>query len=74
MPIVVIIFISNINILLLSILDSSEMHSEENKVSLEKNVKRRFKTRAQVVALENFYNGIKVLHIISHFDALYETD
>ncbi|KAJ0021092.1 hypothetical protein Pint_30861 [Pistacia integerrima] len=39
--------------------DSSEMHSEENKVSLEKNVKRRFKTRAQVMALENFYNEHK---------------
>ncbi|XP_044467639.1 uncharacterized protein LOC123197401 isoform X2 [Mangifera indica] len=39
--------------------DSSEIHSEENKVSLEKNVKRQFKTRAQVMALENFYNDHK---------------
>ncbi|XP_044478896.1 homeobox-DDT domain protein RLT1-like isoform X3 [Mangifera indica] len=39
--------------------DSSEMHFEESKVSLEKNVKRRFKTQAQVMALENFYNEHK---------------
>lgn len=39
--------------------DSSEMHSEENKVSLEKNIKRRYKTPAQVMALEKFYNEHK---------------
>lgn len=51
---------------MLSILDSSEMHSEENKVSLEKNIKRRYKTPAQVMALEKFYNGIVSLlfHIL----------
>lgn len=39
-------------------IDASQMHSEENKGSSEKNVKRRFKTPEQVTALENFYNGM----------------
>lgn len=39
--------------------DSNELHSEENKVSLEKNIKRRYKTPAQVMALEKFYNEHK---------------
>lgn len=34
----------------------SEVHSEENKVSSEKDKKRRLKTPAQVMALEKFYN------------------
>ncbi|TXG73343.1 hypothetical protein EZV62_001922 [Acer yangbiense] len=39
--------------------DSNEMRFEENKLLSEKNVKRRFKTPAQVMALENFYNEHK---------------
>ncbi|KAJ4724433.1 Homeobox-DDT domain protein [Melia azedarach] len=39
--------------------DSGERHSEENKLSLEKNMKRRYKTPAQVMALERFYNEHK---------------
>eukprot|EP00257_Ricinus_communis_P027101 XP_025014515.1 homeobox-DDT domain protein RLT1 isoform X1 [Ricinus communis] len=37
-------------------LDSNEMHSEENRVSFEKNTKRILKTPAQIMALEKFYN------------------
>ncbi|KAG8663127.1 homeobox-DDT domain protein RLT1 isoform X1 [Manihot esculenta] len=36
--------------------DSSEVHSEENRVSPEKNTKRILKTPAQIIALEKFYN------------------
>ncbi|XP_021639066.2 uncharacterized protein LOC110634397 isoform X3 [Hevea brasiliensis] len=36
--------------------DSSEVHSEENGVSPEKNTKRILKTPAQIMALEKFYN------------------
>ncbi|XP_065877978.1 uncharacterized protein [Euphorbia lathyris] len=36
--------------------DSSEMHDEENRVSLEKSTKRILKTPAQVMALEKFYS------------------
>ncbi|XP_050238636.1 uncharacterized protein LOC126688102 [Mercurialis annua] len=36
--------------------DSNEVHSEENRVSFEKNPKRILKTPAQINALENFYN------------------
>ncbi|KDP43274.1 hypothetical protein JCGZ_22826 [Jatropha curcas] len=36
--------------------DSGEVHSEENRVSPEKNSKRILKTPAQVMALEKFYN------------------
>ncbi|XP_027330731.1 homeobox-DDT domain protein RLT1 isoform X2 [Abrus precatorius] len=36
--------------------ESSELQSEENKVSMEKNKKRKLKTPAQVMALEKFYN------------------
>lgn len=52
---------------MLSISDSGERHSEENKLSLEKNMKRRYKTPAQVMALERFYNGIVAspCHILS---------
>ncbi|KAJ7964998.1 Homeobox-DDT domain protein RLT1 [Quillaja saponaria] len=39
--------------------ETSEMHSEENKVSLEKGKKRRLKTPAQVEALEKFYDEHK---------------
>ncbi|KAJ4827078.1 hypothetical protein Tsubulata_013892 [Turnera subulata] len=39
--------------------DSSELHSEQNRVSAEKNNKRILKTPGQVVALENFYNEHK---------------
>ncbi|KAI4305932.1 hypothetical protein L6164_029258 [Bauhinia variegata] len=39
--------------------ESGELHSEENKVSGEKNKKRRLKTPAQVTALEKFYNEHK---------------
>ncbi|KAJ7960563.1 Homeobox-DDT domain protein RLT1 [Quillaja saponaria] len=39
--------------------ETSEMHSEENKVSIEKSKKRRLKTPAQVEALEKFYNEHK---------------
>ncbi|WCJ28842.1 Homeodomain-like superfamily protein [Euphorbia peplus] len=35
--------------------DSSEMHDEENRVSVEKSVKRILKTPAQIMALEKFY-------------------
>lgn len=40
------------------ILDSGEVQTEENKVSLDVNKKRTVKTQAQVMALENFYKGI----------------
>ncbi|KHN17282.1 hypothetical protein glysoja_044568 [Glycine soja] len=36
--------------------ESSELQSEENKVSNEKNKKRKLKTPAQLKALEDFYN------------------
>ncbi|XP_021604487.1 homeobox-DDT domain protein RLT1 isoform X3 [Manihot esculenta] len=36
--------------------DSSEVHSEENGESTEKNTKRILKTPAQIMALEKFYN------------------
>ncbi|KAH1211588.1 Homeobox-DDT domain protein RLT1 [Glycine soja] len=39
--------------------ESSELQSEENKVSNEKNKKRKLKTPAQLKALENFYNEHK---------------
>lgn len=53
--------ISNTNIcasLWSIILDSGEVQTEENKVSLDVNKKRTVKTQAQVMALENFYKGI----------------
>jgi len=37
--------------------EATEMQSEENKLSMEKNKKRRLKTPAQLTALEIFYNG-----------------
>lgn len=37
--------------------DSNEVHSEENKTSLDNNKKRVLKTPAQLMALEKFYNG-----------------
>ncbi|KAL0389303.1 UNVERIFIED_CONTAM: Homeobox-DDT domain protein RLT1 [Sesamum calycinum] len=39
--------------------ESGEMHSEDDKALLEKNKKRTVKTRAQVQALEAFYNEHK---------------
>lgn len=39
--------------------ESSEVHSEENKICEEKNKKRRLKTPSQVQALEKFYNEHK---------------
>ncbi|KAK4278881.1 hypothetical protein QN277_016662 [Acacia crassicarpa] len=39
--------------------ESGELQSEENKVSIEKNKKRRLKTPAQVMALEKFYDEHK---------------
>uniref|UniRef100_A0A2P2KKB7 Uncharacterized protein MANES_01G179900 n=1 Tax=Rhizophora mucronata TaxID=61149 RepID=A0A2P2KKB7_RHIMU len=39
--------------------DSSEVHSEENTVQAEKNNKRKLKTPAQLIALENFYKEHK---------------
>ncbi|RDX86693.1 Homeobox-DDT domain protein RLT1, partial [Mucuna pruriens] len=39
--------------------ESSELQSEENKVSNEKNKKRKLKTPAQLMALEKFYNEQK---------------
>ncbi|XP_054798308.1 homeobox-DDT domain protein RLT1 isoform X2 [Prosopis cineraria] len=39
--------------------ESGELQSEENKVSMEKNKKRRLKTPAQVMALEKFYDEHK---------------
>ncbi|KAF7833334.1 homeobox-DDT domain protein RLT1-like isoform X1 [Senna tora] len=39
--------------------ESSELQLEENKVSMEKNKKRRLKTPTQVMALENFYDEHK---------------
>ncbi|KAK7300235.1 hypothetical protein RJT34_11075 [Clitoria ternatea] len=39
--------------------ESSELQSEENKVSMEKNKKRKLKTPTQVQALEKFYNEHK---------------
>lgn len=39
--------------------DSNEMHSEENKASLDNNKKRVLKTPAQLMALEKFYNEHK---------------
>ena len=41
--------------------ESSEVHSEENKICEEKNKKRRLKTPSQVQALEKFYNGMNFL-------------
>ncbi|RDX65404.1 Homeobox-DDT domain protein RLT1, partial [Mucuna pruriens] len=38
-----------------------KFQSEENKLSMEKNKKRRLKTPAQLMALENFYNDHKYL-------------
>ena len=49
----------------LFLLESSEVHSEENKVSSEKDKKRRLKTPAQVMALERFYNGMITYLVIS---------
>lgn len=43
------------------------MHSEDDKALVEKNKKRTVKTRAQVEALEKFYNGIFVL-LYSYYD------
>ncbi|XP_010529782.1 PREDICTED: uncharacterized protein LOC104806525 isoform X2 [Tarenaya hassleriana] len=39
--------------------DSGEMHVDGDKISAENNKKRRLKTPAQVMALENFYNEHK---------------
>ncbi|XP_057441418.1 homeobox-DDT domain protein RLT1 isoform X2 [Lotus japonicus] len=39
--------------------ESSEVKSEENKVSMEKNKKRKLKTPAQLMALEKFYDAHK---------------
>ncbi|ESW18310.1 hypothetical protein PHAVU_006G030100 [Phaseolus vulgaris] len=39
--------------------EATEMQSEENKLSMEKNKKRRLKTPAQLTALEIFYNDHK---------------
>ncbi|KAI8548108.1 hypothetical protein RHMOL_Rhmol07G0246800 [Rhododendron molle] len=39
----------------INILESSEVHSEDNKALPEKSKKRRFKTPSQVEALEKFY-------------------
>jgi hypothetical protein len=47
-------------------LELSEVHSEENKVSSEKDKKRRLKTPAQVMALEKFYNGMISTLVISY--------
>ncbi|GER48309.1 homeodomain-like superfamily protein [Striga asiatica] len=44
---------------LIDCLESCEMHSEDDKALLEKNKKRIVKTRAQVEALEKFYNEHK---------------
>lgn len=41
-----------------SCVESGGAQSEENKVSLERDKKRRLKTPAQVMALEKFYNGM----------------
>jgi hypothetical protein len=55
----VIVLISMVSQLLFySCLESGGAQSEENKVSLEKDKKRRLKTPAQVIALEKFYNGM----------------
>lgn len=55
----VIVLISMVSQLLFySCLESGGAQSEENKVSLEKDKKRRLKTPAQVMALEKFYNGM----------------
>ncbi|XWS71264.1 hypothetical protein CRYUN_Cryun03dG0123400 [Craigia yunnanensis] len=43
------------------ILDSGEVQTEENKVSLDANKKRMIKTPAQVMALENFYKVLILL-------------
>ncbi|KAG4921094.1 hypothetical protein JHK84_049954 [Glycine max] len=39
--------------------EATEFHSEENKLSMEKNKKRRLKTPAQLKGLEDFYNDNK---------------
>jgi hypothetical protein len=55
----VIVLISNVSQLLFYwCLESGGAQSEENRVSLEKDKKRRLKTPAQVMALEKFYNGM----------------
>lgn len=50
----------------INILESSEVHSEDNKALPEKSKKRRFKTPSQVEALEKFYIGMCALIAISH--------
>ena len=47
-----------------AIIDSGEVQTEENKVSVDVNKKRMLKTPAQVMALENFYKGINFSHLI----------
>jgi len=44
--------------------EASEMQSDENKLLMEKNKKRRLKTPAQLTALENFYNG-RLTHLMN---------
>jgi len=49
--------------------ETTEMQSEENKLSMEKNKKRRLKTPAQLTALENFYNGTLIFFCHLGFNA-----
>ena len=67
----VIVLISMVSQLLFySCLESGGAQSEENKVSLEKDKKRRLKTPAQVIALEKFYNGMITSLIIFYLRLL----
>lgn len=52
------LYLSYSFLLFLSITDSDEVHSEDNKVPLDKSKKRTLKTPAQRDALECFYEGI----------------
>jgi len=49
--------------------ESSEAHSAEEKASSEKN-RRRFKTPAQLAALESFYNGKLISSLVCILDAV----
>lgn len=48
---------------IVNILESSKVHSEEERVLPDMNKKRRLKTPAQVEALEKFYNGMSARHV-----------
>ncbi|KAI9114503.1 hypothetical protein K1719_014201 [Acacia pycnantha] len=59
-PLIIVIFAKNASEIKSTVMhESGELQSEENKVSIEKNKKRRLKTPAQLMALEKFYDEHK---------------